>query len=467
MRLGIALLLGLLAGCPSLAAQSCDGLIISGYVSDVNTKARVAGATVSAVGDIACTSVRTDDKGFFQLQLLRTVAQGTSIRIAVAKTGYRPYDEHQVVPLDQPFDIYITASPSVRVKKTAPEKTPIAAVVTPENVKTYIHTWLKDKPLILVNDAPPPYPSNSLFAQVIPNAIFALALTDSITGESVLVHQSPENNRFIEISSLLMLSSESEEKLANLSDEEIKDIEDDVFMEMDKERMETYYARTPLQIFIFERIRIEPMTEETFGSCVSDVMHAGKVARDMFYRELEKARKSQLPPANPKVSRQDLMDNGSSTTAFAPNGIAITGGNVQNPTVNNYGTPLPTLSFTEELVPDRPVPTLRVHVRTDRAAQGLIVGARFSDEVQTVGPAANSNDPDYPKLIGANSQQLAWGGPLVEQDGTKIPYSLGFLVEIPAYVLPEMELVFTVTSKVPVHVLDLGAIRTGAPSKPQ
>jgi hypothetical protein len=335
---------------------------------------------------------------------------------------------------------------------------PQRPVVTPENVRAYIQTWLKDQPYF-VDDQSTNYVANS---------IFALVLTNRWNEESVLVRQARDNSRFIEISTRLKPLPEQEQTMAELPSAEIKDVVDKVLLAMTlRERIETGYTRVPLRISIIENIRIEPMTEESFNGGVSDVIKAVTAAREIFFKELGNVRKSHLPQATPKVSGQDrVMGKGNVPTAFAPNGIAIAGGNVQNPTVNNYGTPLPTLSFSEEVVPDRPVPTLRIHVKTDRPAQGLIVGARFSDEIQTVGPD-NSSDPDYPKLVGAKLQQLTWGGPLVEQDGTKIPYSLGFIVEIPAYVLPAMELVFTVTSKVPVHVLDLGAMRTGAPPKPQ
>ncbi len=48
---------------------------------------------------------------------------------------------------------------------------------------------------------------------------------------------------------------------------------------------------------------------------------------------------------NAVAGNNNVVGNGNQTgpTAIAPNGIAITGGNVSNPTVNNYGTPsLPT-----------------------------------------------------------------------------------------------------------------------------
>jgi hypothetical protein len=41
--------------------------------------------------------------------------------------------------------------------------------------------------------------------------------------------------------------------------------------------------------------------------------------------------------------------------AVAPNGIAITGGNSGNPTVNNFGPPSANLTFTEETLSTNPL----------------------------------------------------------------------------------------------------------------
>jgi hypothetical protein len=152
-------------------------------------------------------------------------------------------------------------------------------------------------------------------------------------------------------------------------------------------------------------------------------------------------------------------------TAIAPNGIAITGGNVQSPTVNNYGFAPPKLTFTEESVPDRSVPTLKVRVKTDRPVAAAIVGVEFSGEVEVAG-THNSSDPDYPELLNSGASNLNWMWPLVGSDGVRVPNTIGFFINM-TYFLPGMELVFVVTSKEPVHVITVVPVQTGASPKPR
>jgi hypothetical protein len=84
--------------------------------------------------------------------------------------------------------------------------------------------------------------------------------------------------------------------MAELPSTEIKDVVDNVLVAMHgRERIETGYIRVPLRISILENTRIAPMTEESFSGGVSDVMKAGIVAREMFFKGLENAKRSHSP----------------------------------------------------------------------------------------------------------------------------------------------------------------------------
>lgn len=111
MKLIIPILFGLLVASTPLVAQTCDGLVIVGYVSDKDSHSRIRGASVSAVGETACETARTDNKGFFRLPLLPNVEKGADIRIEVDKQGYQHYDEHMIVSAEHPLDIVLEALP--------------------------------------------------------------------------------------------------------------------------------------------------------------------------------------------------------------------------------------------------------------------------------------------------------------------------------------------------------------------
>lgn|ERR1700735_236196 len=96
----------------------------------------------------------------------------------------------------------------------------------------------------------------------------------------------------------------------------------------------------------------------------------------------------------------------------------------------------------------------------------VVVGIEFSGEVEVAG-TYNSSDPDYPKLLNSPVSQLSWGGPLLGNDGARVPNSVGFFVNMPTYFLPAMEIVFVVTSKEPVRVVTVAPVQPGASPQSQ
>jgi hypothetical protein len=140
----------------------------------------------------------------------------------------------------------------------------------------------------------------------------------------------------------------------------------------------------------------------------------------------------------------------------APNGIAIGGGNVANPTVNNFGPPPAHLNYTEEVI--SPVQAngegfkvMKIHVTTDRSIPGAIIGIRFSGPIETMMPGQ-----DEPQLKGSGASQMNWGG--LQNNNIPIPNSLAVAINIPAVFLPSEELIVTVKSKTDVSVLEVGPV---------
>src|SRR5271167_2377142 len=105
-----------------LRASPCEGGVkLIGKVSDVLTHVGVAGAKVSAVGDDACETVITDDRGRFKLRLVSRIKSGESVRIRAEKTGYEVFDEIEGTS-EVPLDILIRPQPLSNKPKPAPKQ---------------------------------------------------------------------------------------------------------------------------------------------------------------------------------------------------------------------------------------------------------------------------------------------------------------------------------------------------------
>lgn len=142
----------------------------------------------------------------------------------------------------------------------------------------------------------------------------------------------------------------------------------------------------------------------------------------------------------------------------APNGIAIGGGLVANPTVNNFGPAPAHLSYTEEVVTPLPasgggLKIMKIHITTDRSIRGAIVGIVFSEPIEPITP-----DKDQPQLKGAGISQMNWGGGL-QRDNVPIPNALGIVVNAPAVFMPGQELIVTVKSKTDVRVIEVAPVQ--------
>jgi Carboxypeptidase regulatory-like domain len=124
----------LLLCCRYIPAQEPTTHHLRGIVRDSHSRQAVSGARVSAVGGRAKQDSHTDSKGFFDLPLMPEVQPGDQVWVRVEKEGYVTHDEAVGV---SDVTLQIAIDPVSRPKQKASQKdadqTPIiAAPVNPD-----------------------------------------------------------------------------------------------------------------------------------------------------------------------------------------------------------------------------------------------------------------------------------------------------------------------------------------------
>lgn len=112
--------------------------------------------------------------------------------------------------------------------------------------------------------------------------------------------------------------------------------------------------------------------------------------------------------------------------------------------LNVNGPIPPTYTFTEEAVASDSRKKINVHIHTDKAVRGAMVGILFSGPIDYV---ATNN----PSVTNAGISQQNWGQ--LKQNGALLPNSLFVAINDPTVFLPSQELIVPVTSAAEVHVL--------------
>jgi hypothetical protein len=166
--------------------------------------------------------------------------------------------------------------------------------------------------------------------------------------------------------------------------------------------------------------------------------------------QVHKSSSPQLTEAAPPQPQPQVQINS------APNGIAIGGGTVANPTVNNFGLPPARLTYTEQILTPLPAngegfKVLQVFIKTDRSIPGAMVGIVFSGPIEPI-----TADKDQPQLIGAGIVQMNWGN--LQRDNEVIPNGLGIVINAPSVFMPGQILVVTVKSKMDVRVVGVAPV---------
>ncbi len=160
------------------------------------------------------------------------------------------------------------------------------------------------------------------------------------------------------------------------------------------------------------------------------------------------------PTVVPIPKAKPLNTPSPSTVINAPSGIGIAGGEVTNPTVNNFGPPPATFKFTEEVVTplsNNGEKFMKVHITTDRSIPGAIVGIVFS------GPA-EMTQKDQPVLKGASISQMNWGQMASGETKELMPNGWAVVINAPASFLPGQELIVPVKSKTDIHVVSVSQV---------
>jgi len=142
-------------------------------------------------------------------------------------------------------------------------------------------------------------------------------------------------------------------------------------------------------------------------------------------------------PSQPPI--QQDCEGGNCAASVGQQG-GITAGQI------NVNAPIPPVyAFTEEAVASDNRKKINVHIHTDRAVRGAIVGILFSGPIDYV--IANN-----PNVTNSSMSQQNWG-PLAQKNGIPLPNSLYVTINAPTVFMPSQELIVPVTSAAEVHVL--------------
>jgi hypothetical protein len=147
-------------------------------------------------------------------------------------------------------------------------------------------------------------------------------------------------------------------------------------------------------------------------------------------------------------------------TNNAPGGFAVSGGTLINPRVTNLGPPPANLTFREEVLQPLQsdgsgVKLLKIHIATDRAIPGAIIGVVMSGPITMTKEFYNAHNPTQE---GSGTSQVDMTTPLV--NGTvPIPNSFALKIGIPAAFYPGVDLALVVESHVDVHVLQVAEVQ--------
>jgi hypothetical protein len=191
----------------------------------------------------------------------------------------------------------------------------------------------------------------------------------------------------------------------------------------------------------------------------------GKQQGEKILNILNKIVANQLDPDRVMAKLDEILNTRNVTSISAPSGIAIGGGTVTNPTVNNFAPAPAKFTFTEEVVTPLPADgsgpkVMHIHVRTDRSVPGAIVGISLSGPVENPLPGK-----DDPTLSNSGVIQTNWGMTNgMSFNGTPIQYGLFVSINMPSVFLPGQDLIVTVRSKTDVHVLLAAPVSMGPAS---
>lgn len=333
------------------SARAQTDLTMSGVVIENGTGNPVEGATVSIVGGKANQDV-TDSAGKFSLRFAGDTKPGTKVRIRVVKDGYKPYTND--IAVSSELSVPISLKRLIRVNSPS-------SVKPPEELQGR---------LLPSNEATPPNYCNEVIngSGILILMGFVTSYVDQFPHTVLMVDDTPRLVVHKESDGTIWLSLDifgADGKIIASLDEDGFTVRPGSYFKMtrkdksslrivDEYNEEVLNVRyvNPQAIWFNALLRYPGSNPVSLkGSAGGGICTAHAFSAEINLRTRPQAQESKPPQVN------------------APNGIAIGGGNVFNPTVINVGPALPTLTFElfdKPPLPDSTAPQQWIRITIDR-----------------------------------------------------------------------------------------------------
>jgi hypothetical protein len=311
-----SLVLMAFCACLGLEAQQPGALHLRGIVTDSNYRRAVAGAHVSLVGGRAQNTDTTDAKGAFDLTLIPSVHPGEKVRLRVEKTSYFPYDEFVIASDEALLQIQLSST------NASVPKTPAKVTLSPPRVDFGSFASRETVTFSLRNRS-----DDDVYSALLKFRINS----ETLSGNDFEVGIPPNSQKPI--------SDQSGPRAGDIAGMKCRDqnghpliflsiyrLTPGEFREVTLTRTKSGDAKVSAELSHYESTPQPVITESnrTGQPLVTD--------EPLWCDQM-------IGVLLPKTQGQSNKVSEEAPVLNAPNGIAISGGVVNNPTVNNYSPP--------------------------------------------------------------------------------------------------------------------------------
>jgi len=235
-----------------------------------------------------------------------------------------------------------------------------------------------------------------------------------------------------------------------------------VFLNIDKEYVKTRIPSIRIRSAAIYLLIIGGFAFAGYGVYLANKLPKERIVEKPIDRVVEKLVPQECPktvnketatPKKPVVKPEPLSRSASSPlpTQNCPNGICNGGNNIGSQSVYNFAPPAANLSFTEEVVAQDVEKSANIHIKTDKAIPGAVVGVIFSGPFKVT-------DKQEPRITNSSMSQVAWGTLVKTGTSIPIPNSIFVRVNMPAAFGPNEEVIIPITAAPNVHVEKIGVI---------